>query len=74
MGRKIKALIEHEFDDELFCTAFHPETASFVTGHATGQLTAYNYTIGAEPVIAWTTKRHKASCRVVSYDQSGKCE
>lgn len=71
---KKKVLVEQTFgEDPLFAIAFHPSEKHFVTGTSSGQLTANTYTEGdsASANQAWTTKRHKSSCRAIVYDQSG---
>lgn len=66
-------IFELEFDDPLFCAAFHPEKNEFVLGFATGTVTCYKYERnGQDPSILWTTKRHKSSCRSIGYTQDGK--
>lgn len=62
-----------EFEDPLFCAAFHPEKNEFVLGLATGTVSAYSYTLdGQDPKVIWTTKRHKSSCRSIGYTQDGE--
>lgn len=62
-----------EFDDPLFCAAFHPEKNEFVLGFATGTVSAYRYTTdGQNPEVIWSTKRHKSSCRSIGYTQDGE--
>ncbi|CAN6674971.1 hypothetical protein TRVA0_075S00364 [Trichomonascus vanleenenianus] len=68
-------VFEQTFDaeDPLFSIAFNPESAQYVTGTATGQLSAFTYDAESQSYKeAWTTKRHKTSCRAVAYDEEGE--
>lgn len=60
-------------EDPIFCLSFHPENPEFVLGFASGRLTCYSYKAdGSSPQVKWTTKRHKRSCRAVTYTTDGK--
>lgn len=69
----MSVLISQEFDQPLFAVAFHPSSNEYVVGFVDGTVTAYTYdTKERLSTQAWTTKRHKDSCRAIGYDQTGK--
>lgn len=60
-------------EDPVFCLSFHPEKPEFALGFASGRITCYSYkTDGSPSHIEWSTKRHKRSCRAVTYTTNGK--
>lgn len=71
MGR---ALFREKLDDFLFSLSFHPSEAFYVKGFADGRVTASSYDYEGKIKTVWTTKRHKGSCRALTYDHEGKCK
>ncbi|VVT53395.1 uncharacterized protein SAPINGB_P003552 [Magnusiomyces paraingens] len=69
MGR---VLFTQKQDDFLFALSFHPSEPFFVKGFSDGTVTACSYDYKGEINNIWTTKRHKGSCRALTYDHEGK--
>lgn len=72
---KTKPLFRQTFEDPLFSISFNPSANNYVIGLSTGQVAAYCYDIDgstAQFTEAWSTKRHKESCRALTYDQPGE--
>lgn len=65
-------LFQETLEEPLFCVSFHPEAAFYVKGFVDGRVTAASYDYEGNVNTIWTTKRHKGSCRALTYDQSGK--
>lgn len=74
----VKPLFEETVDTPLFCVSFNPEGPFYVKGFVDGQVVASSYKVSSngegKVETLWSTKRHKGSCRALTYDQTGKCE
>lgn len=67
-----KPLFEETLDDILFCLSFNPEGPYYVKGFVDGRVVASSYDSKGEVKELWSTKRHKGSCRALTYDQTGE--
>lgn len=69
-----RVLFKESLEEPLFCVSFSPVAANFVKGFADGRVTASSYDYEGNIKTLWTTKRHKGSCRAISYDFTGDCK
>lgn len=60
-----------ELPSEVFAISLHPTKPLLATGQLSGHVSCYKFSLPGETTQEWYTKRHKASCRDVTFSIDG---